>query len=148
MVGSSRVPLSSLVSMPLLVKVVTPKGTLVIISRVVIPAVQTLESVRAGCTSCSSLSRRVRLAIGLATPSQEPIVLNSMRTITFLTLSILSVTGMCWVSPVPTIVTLSNSRVHSSPLDCSSKVPKVKRAVNEGLTFGTLLRVPNINPDY
>ena len=77
--GSSRV---HLVSMPLLVKAVVPKWTLVVISSMVTPAVQTLESVRTGRTSCSSLSRRVRLSVSLATPSQEPVVLNSVRTTT------------------------------------------------------------------
>jgi len=146
-VCSSRAYLSSLIGMPLLVKAMAPEGTLVFISRVISLAVQTLESVRARCTSCSCLPRRVRLEIGLATPSQQSVVLNSMRTTTFLTFSALSVTGMCWMSPAPTIVTLSNPRVHSSPLDCSCVMLKVKWAVNESLTFGTLLRVPNINPD-
>ena len=125
-VGSSRAHLSSLVGMPLLVKVMVPKWTLVVISRVVAPAVQTLESVRTGHTSYSSLSRRVRLSVSLATPSQEPVVLNSVRTTTFLTLSALSTTSMCWVSPALAIATLSNPRVHSSPPDCSSMTLKVK----------------------
>jgi len=56
-VSSSRAHLSSLVSMLLLVKVMAPKWTLVVVSSMVTPAVQTLESVRTGCTSCSSLSR-------------------------------------------------------------------------------------------
>ena len=64
-VGLSRAHLSSLVSMPLLVKAVAPKWTLVVISRVVTLAVQTLESVRTGHTSCSSLSGRVRLSVSL-----------------------------------------------------------------------------------
>jgi len=55
--------------MPLLVKAMAPKWTLVVVSRVVTPTVQTLESVRAGHSSCGSLSRRVRLGIDLATPS-------------------------------------------------------------------------------
>ena len=125
-VGSSRAYLSSLVSMPLLVKAVAPKWTLVVVSSMVAPAVQTLESVRTGRTSCSSLSRRVRLSVSLATPSQQFVVLNSVRTTTFLTLSTLSATGMCWVTPAPAIATLSNPRVHSSPSDCSCVTPKVK----------------------
>ena len=125
-VCSSRAYLSSLIGMPLLVKAMAPKWTLVVISRVVTPVVQTLESVRTGCTSCSNLSRRVGLGIGLATPSQQSVVLNSVRTTTFLTLSALSTTGMCWVIPVPAIVTLSNPRVHSSPSDCSCVMLKVK----------------------
>ena len=124
-VSSSRAHLSSLVSMPLLVKVMAPEGTLVVVSRVVSPAVQTLESVRTGHTSCSSPSRRVRLSVSLATSSQEPVVLNSVRTTTFLTLSTLSTTGMCWVSPAPVVATLGHSKVHSSPSDCSCVMPKV-----------------------
>jgi len=69
MVGSSRVHLSSLISIPLLVKAMAPEGTLVVISRVVTLAIQTLESVRVGYTSCSYLSRRVRLSVSLITPS-------------------------------------------------------------------------------
>ena len=125
-VCSSRAHLSSLVGMPLLVKVVTPEETFVVISRVVPLAVQKLESVRTRYTICSHLHRWVRLGIGLATPSQQSVVLNSMRTTTFLTFSVLSVTGMCWVTPVPAIATLGYSRVHSSPSDCSCVMPKVK----------------------
>jgi len=125
-VGSSRVYFSSLVSMPLLVKAMAPKWTLVVISSMVTPAVQTLESMRTGRSSCSSLPRRVRLSVSLATPSQELVILNSVRTTTLLTPSILSATGMCWVFPVLAIVTLGHSRVHSSPLDHSCVTPKVK----------------------
>jgi len=112
--------------MPLLVKAVTPKGTFIVISSMVTLAVQTLESVRARCTSCSCLPRRVRLGTGLATSNQQPVVLNSMRTTTFLTFSALSVIGMCRVSPAPTIETLSNHRVHGSLSDCGGMTPKIK----------------------
>jgi len=125
-VGLSRVHLSSFISIPLLVKAMAPKWTLVVISRMVTLVVQTLESVRTGCSSCSSLSRRVRLGIGLAIPSQQSVVLNSMRTTTFLTLSTLSAAGMCWVFPVPAIVTLGNLWVHGSPSDCSCVMSKVE----------------------
>ena len=125
-VSSSRAPLSSLVGMPLLVKAVTPKGTFVVVSRVIPLAVQTLESVRTRCTICSYLSRRVRLGIGLVTLSQQSVVLNSVKTTTFLTFGALSATGMCKMFPAPTIVTLSVPRVHSSPSDCGSMTPKIK----------------------
>ncbi len=68
-VCSSRTYLSSLIGMPLLVKVIAPEKTLVIISRVIPLAVQTLECVRTRHTSYSHLPRRVRLEIGLATQS-------------------------------------------------------------------------------
>ena len=118
-VCSSRVYLSSLIGMLLLVKAMAPKWTLVVVSSTVTPAVQILESVRTGRTSCSGLSRRVRLSVSLAAPNQELVVLNSVRTTTFLTLSTLSATGMCWVMPAPAVATLGHSRVHSSPSDCS-----------------------------
>ena len=125
-VSSSRAHLSSLIGMPLLVKAVMPEGTFVVISRVVPLAVQTLESVRTRYTICSHLPRRIRLGIGLAAPSQQFVVLNSMRTTIFLTFSTLSATDMCRVSPAPAIATLGHSRVHSSPSDCGSMTPKIK----------------------
>ena len=99
------------------------------------------------CTSRSRLLRRVRLGNSLVIPSQQSVVLNSMRTTTFLTFSTLSTTGICRVSPMPTIATLSNPRVHSSPPDCSSMIPKIKWVVNEYLTLGPLLRVLDVNLD-
>ena len=112
--------------MPLLVKAVTSKETFVVISRVIPLAVQTLESMRTRYTICSCLSRRVRLEIGLATPSQQSVVLNSMRTTIFLIFSALSMTGMCWMSLALAIATLSNLRVHRSSPDYSSMMPKIK----------------------
>ena len=147
MVCSFRAYLNSLIGMPLLVKAIVLEGTLVIISRVIPFAVQTLESVRTRCTSCSCLPRRVRLGIGLVTPSQQSVVLNSVRTTTFLILSALSMTGMCRMSPALAIAILGHSRVHSSPSDCGSIMPKIKWVVNKSLTLRPLLRVPNINPD-
>ena len=125
-VCSSRTYLSSLIGMPLLVKVIAPEKTLVIISRVIPLAVQTLECVRTRHTSYSHLPRRVRLEIGLATQSQQSVVLNSIKTTIFLTFSTLSTTGMCWMSLAPAIVTLGHSRMHNSPSDCSSIMPKIK----------------------
>ena len=114
-VTSSRAHLSSLVGMPLFVKAVTPEGTFVVISRVVPLAVQTLESVGTRYTICSRLPRRVGLGIGLATPSQQSVVLNSIRTTTFLTFSALSATGMCRmfpasIAPLPLTTTMVNSK--------------------------------------
>ena len=112
--------------MPLLVKVMALEGTLVVVSRVITLAIQTFESVRTRRTSYSCLSRRIRLRIGLIIPSQQSVVLNSMRTTTFLTFSALSMTGMCRMFPVLAIVILGYSRVHSSLSDCSSMMPKIK----------------------
>ena len=125
-VGSSRVYLSSLIGMLLLVKAMVPEGTLVVISRVITLVVQTLESVRIRYTICSCLPRSVRLGIGLATLSQQSVVLNSVRTTTFLTFSALSMIGMCWVSPALAIAILGHSRMHSSSSNCSSMTPKIK----------------------
>ena len=112
--------------MPLLVKAIAPEGILVVISSMVTLAIQTLESVRTRYTICSHLPRRVRLGISLATPSQQFVALNFMKTTIFLTFSPLSVTGMCKMSPVLAIVTLGYSRVHSSSPDCNSMTLKIK----------------------
>ena len=73
-----RVYLSSLVSMPLSVKMISPEQTHVVISSIDLFIVQTLKIVRTRYTSCSSLSRRIRLGINLIIPSQESVVLYSI----------------------------------------------------------------------
>jgi len=55
---------------------------------------------------------------------------------------------MGWMSPMPAVATLGNPRMCSSPPDCSCVMPKIKRAVNKDLALGTLLRVPDINPNH
>ena len=69
-VNSSRGYLSSLGSMLLIIKVMAPEWILVVINSIVLFVVQTLKSVRIRCTSCSGLSRRVKLGIGFTTSSQ------------------------------------------------------------------------------
>jgi len=61
-VSSSRVYLSSHVSMLLLVKVMAPEETFVVVSKVIIFVVQILESVRTRYTSYSYLTGRISLA--------------------------------------------------------------------------------------
>jgi len=65
MISSSKMHLSNLISMLLLVKAMAPKGTLVVISRVIILAVQTLESGRTRYTCYSCLPRGLDLGLAL-----------------------------------------------------------------------------------
>jgi len=71
MVSLPKAYLSNFVGMLLLVKAIVTKKILVIVSRVimVILVVQTLKSMRIGYTSYSSLSKRIRLRIGLTASS-------------------------------------------------------------------------------
>ena len=71
MVSLPKTYLSNFVGMLLLVKAIVTKKILVIVSRVimVILVVQTLKSMRIGYTSYSSLSKRIRLRIGLTASS-------------------------------------------------------------------------------
>ena len=52
------------------------------------------------------------------------------------------------VSLVPAIVTLSNSRVYSNLLNCSSILPKAKWVINKGFVFRVSLGVPDVNSDH
>ena len=104
-VNSFREYLSSLGSMLLLVKVMASEWILVVISSIVLFTVQTIKSVRIIYTSCSGLSRRIKLGIGFTTSSKGSMILHSVWTITFLTFSTLSTTCMCLMSPILEIAT-------------------------------------------
>jgi len=116
-----------ILSIPLFVKAMALEWTL---SSIISFVVQTLKSVKTRCTSYSNLSKRIKLRIGLATPSLESVVLYSVQTNTLLIFSALSVTSICWISLVLEIMILRNPKIHSSFLDYSSMLPKIKWVVN------------------
>jgi len=70
--------LTSLVKMPLLVKVVVPERILGVISRVLTLVVYILEGIRTRSTICSCLSRRIGLGISFVAPSHRSVVFYSM----------------------------------------------------------------------
>jgi len=121
-VNSSRGYLSSLSSILLIIniKVMASEWILVVINSIVLFVVQTLKSVRIRCTSCSGLSRRVKLGICFTTLSQGSVVLHFVWTITFLTFSTLSTTCMCLISPVLEIAT--QNAVSQTVVVCHSKL--------------------------
>ena len=120
-----------ILSIPLFVKAMALEWTLIFISSIISFAVQTLKSVETRCTSYSNLSKRIKLRIGLATPSLESVVLYSVQTNILLIFSALSVTSICWISLVLEIMILRNPKIHSSFLDYSSMLPKIKWVVNK-----------------
>jgi len=111
---------------PLPIRVIALERTLDAVSRVLTLVVYILEDIRTRSTICGCLPRRVGLGVGFVAPSHRPVVFHSVWSTTLLTFSILSMIYVGQMSPAPTVVTLGNSRVHSSPPDCGCIMSKVK----------------------
>ena len=125
-VSTTCVQLNSLVRVPLPIRVIALERTLGAVSRVLTLVVYILEGIRTRSAICGCLPRRVGLGVGFAAPSHRPMVLHSVWSTTLLTLSILIMIYVGQMSPAPTVATLGNSRVHSSPPDCGCIMSKVK----------------------
>ena len=52
------------------------------------------------------------------------------------------------MTPLPTILTLRDTRVHVSTSNCSDYVSNVETPVDKFLGIVTILVVPNVDPDY
>jgi len=48
--------------------------------------------------------------------------------------------------PLPTVLTLRNTRVHISSSDYSDMAFYIETPINKALCFHTILRIPNVNP--
>jgi len=125
-ISTTCVQLTSLVRVPLPIKAIMLERMLGAVSRVLTLVVYTLEGMRTRSAICSRLPRRIGLGVGFAASSHGPVVFHSVWSTTLLTSSILSMTCVGQMSPAPTVATLGNSRVHSSPPDCGCIMSKVK----------------------
>jgi len=66
---------------------------------------------------------------------------------TFLAFGSIDMISKGCVTPLPAVAALGNVWVHESTSNCSYVLPEVKRSVDEGFSFGAVLRVPDVNPD-
>jgi len=66
---------------------------------------------------------------------------------TILAFGSMGTTSKGCVIPLPAVVILGDARVHGGISNCNYVLPKVEGSVDEGFSFGTVLRVPNVDPD-
>ena len=76
-----------------------------------------------------------------------PMVDCLMRTIALDTFGTLDMTNTHYVSPFPTVFTLRNTWVHICTIYCSDETSYIETLVNDQFGFGTILCVPDINPN-
>jgi len=69
-----------------------------------------------------------------------------MRPITLDTLGPLNVTNTHCMFPLPTVLTLQNTRVHISTTYYSDETPYVEVPIYDSFGLGTVLSVPYVNP--
>jgi len=58
----------------------------------------------------------------------------------------MGVAGEGCMAPFLAIVALWNTWIHGGTSNSSYVLPKVEGSVDEGFSFGTVLRVPDVNP--
>jgi len=64
---------------------------------------------------------------------------NFVRSTIFLTFRAMSSISKCRVTPLPTVATLRNTRVHIGLPNSGNMTAKIKEMVNEKLSLGTIL---------
>jgi len=59
----------------------------------------------------------------------------------------LNATNSCHVTLFLAILTLQDSRVHIYTMYCSNKASYIEASIDDFLHVGTILHVPNVDPD-
>ena len=73
-------------------------------------------------------------------------VFGKVRAITPHTLRSLYMTDSCCMIPLPAILALQYTWVHICTLNCCDKTTDVEPLVNDFLSIGSILCIPNVNP--
>ena len=107
-----------------------PEQTQVGVGLVVATAVQTLEQMRTQLAFLGFQPQWVDLRVGFATPTEFSVVFWFVWTVTFDVLSFLDLAGECYMTLLPTIFALWNSRVHVGSSNGCDEVANVEASVN------------------
>jgi len=75
------------------------------------------------------------------------VVFSLVRAIAFDAFGFLNMAGQCYMSPLPTVLALRNTRIHVGSLNCYDAPSYIEASVNKTLSLTTTLNVPNVNPD-
>jgi len=70
-----------------------------------------------------------------------------MRTIVLDTFGTLNMTNSHSVSPFPAVFTLQDTWVYICTMYCSDETSHIKASVDDRFGFGTVLSIPNIDPN-
>jgi len=70
-----------------------------------------------------------------------------MRPIVLDTLGLLNVTNTHHVSPLPTVLTLQDTRVHISTIYHSDETSHIETSIDDSFDLGTVLSILDVNPD-
>ena len=110
-------------------------------------AVNAFEGVWAWFIFLCFKSGGICFIVPFATPSQVSVVFEFVGASTLLAFSpVCSASKRC-VSPFPAVVALGNAWVHGGASDRGDVPTKVEGPVYDGFGFGSVLRVPDVDPD-
>ena len=124
----------------------SPEWTSVRIGLMISFTVRTLEGVRARLAFLGFKFRWVDFVVSFTTPAKLPVVFRFVRTVTLYTFGPLNATRESRMSPLPAILALGNSRIHTCASNCRNVIPYVKAPVYEHFGVFTTLYIPNVDP--
>jgi len=90
-------------------------------------------------------SGRIYFKICLITPCYFPVMFNFIETIVFLAFGTMCKASKSSTTPLPTILTLRNTRVHIDSSNSSDIMTYIETSVNNTFSFCTILKIPNID---
>ena len=132
---------------PLFVEAMLPERAFDWVIKVGTFAIEVLKHVRARIALLSFELRRIWFGVSFTTPSKLTMMFSYMRAIAFYTFGSLDIAYPCWMTPLPTILALRNTRIHVGALHCCDDTSYIETSVNNFLSVVTVLGILYVNPD-
>jgi len=114
---------------------------------VVLFVVNVFEIVRAWFALFCFKSGRIHFKVSFAAPGQVSVVFELVGTTAFLAFGTMGTAGKGGVTPLPAVAALENTRVHGGASDGGNVSSEVEGLINDGFGLGTILRIPDVDPD-
>ena len=116
------------------------------VSKVGIFAIEALECVRARITLLSFEPRRIWFGVSFTIPSKLTMMFSYMRAIAFYAFGSLDMAYLCWMTSLPTILTLRDTRIYIG-VSHHDDTSYIKTFINNFLSIITVFGILYVNPD-
>ena len=122
-----------------------PIRTCVAVCLMVTFAVDTFERMRTKLAFLYTKPWWINVSVFFAAPCSLPMMLGLVRSIVFDTPGHMWSTPKGWMSPPSTVFTLWNTGICNSAMHSSNELSYVKMMIDDWLSFGSRLWIPDIN---
>ena len=132
--------------MPFFIKPIFPEWTCCCVCLMLSMAVYTFEGMQIWFAFFSFEAWRINFIVHFAAPSEFMVIFLLVRSVTLYAFWALNSARESQMTPLPTVFTLRNTRVHISHSNHHNIPSNIETSINKAFSLGSTLCIPNVDP--